>query len=59
MDGRFNVGFTDIKGAAHSALRHRILVNFEGEAEGIKVESVIDTLLESVPTEVATVGIGD
>ncbi|HVR83697.1 MAG TPA: MoxR family ATPase [Planctomycetota bacterium] len=48
IDGRFNAGFQDVKAAAHSALRHRILLNFEGEAEGIKIEKVIDEILAQV-----------
>jgi MoxR-like ATPase len=48
VDGRYNAGFQDAKAAAHAALRHRILLNFEGEAEGIKIEKVIDEILQSV-----------
>jgi len=48
VDGRFNAGFQDVKAAAHPALRHRILLNFEGEAEGIKIEKVIDAILAHV-----------
>jgi MoxR-like ATPase len=48
IDGRYNASFADVKGAAHDALRHRILLNFEGEAEGMKVERVIDEILEKV-----------
>jgi len=48
VDGRFNAGFQDVKAAAHPALRHRILLNFEGEAEGIKIEKVIDEILQLV-----------
>jgi len=48
VDGRYNAGFQDVKAAAHAALRHRILLNFEGEAEGIKIEKVIDEILQSV-----------
>ncbi|MBV8879105.1 MAG: MoxR family ATPase, partial [Planctomycetaceae bacterium] len=48
VDGRFNAGFQDVKAAAHAALRHRILLNFEGEAEGIKIEKVIDDILAHV-----------
>jgi MoxR-like ATPase len=48
IDGRFNAGFQDVKAAAHPALRHRILLNFEGEAEGIKIEKVIDEILALV-----------
>ena len=58
IDGRFNAGFQDVRQAAHAALRHRVLLNFEGEAEGVKVERVIDEILEKVtpdakPVEVA------
>jgi MoxR-like ATPase len=38
----------DIQALAHSALRHRILINYRAEAEGITVEGVVDRLLESV-----------
>ena len=48
VDGRFNAGFQDVKAAAHPALRHRLLLNFEGEAEGIKIEKVIDDILQQV-----------
>jgi MoxR-like ATPase len=48
VDGRYNAGFQDVKAAAHAALRHRILLNFEGEAEGIKIEKVIDEILQFV-----------
>ena len=48
IDGRFNAGFQDVKAAAHAALRHRILLNFEGEAEGVKIEKVIDEILAQV-----------
>jgi MoxR-like ATPase len=48
MEGRFNCGFNDVKASAHAALRHRCLLNFEGEAEGIKVENVITEILAAV-----------
>jgi MoxR-like ATPase len=48
IDGRYHAGFQDVKAAAHAALRHRILLNFEGEAEGIKIEKVIDEILVQV-----------
>jgi MoxR-like ATPase len=31
------------------ALRHRILLNFEGEAEGVSTDAVIDEILEQIP----------
>jgi MoxR-like ATPase len=51
-EGRFNVSYEDIRVAAHNALRHRILLNFEGEAEGIRTDEVITEILESVQPEV-------
>jgi MoxR-like ATPase len=54
VDGRYNASFQDVKAAAHAALRHRILLNFEGEAEGIKIEKVIDDILSSVTPDMKT-----
>jgi MoxR-like ATPase len=51
VEGRYNAGFLDVKAVAHSALRHRVLLNFEGEAEGLKVEKVIDAVLEAIVPE--------
>ena len=45
MDGRFNVSSEDVKSACYPALRHRIILNFEGEAEGVSTDSVIDEIL--------------
>ena len=39
LDGRFNVSIDDIRAAALPSLRHRIILNFEGEAEGITTEA--------------------
>ncbi len=39
----------DIQALAHPTLRHRILVNYRAEAEGLTVEDVITRLLEHVP----------
>jgi MoxR-like ATPase len=52
IEGRYNAGFQDVKAVAHAALRHRILLNFEGEAEGIKIEKVIDEILQHVTPDV-------
>ncbi len=41
LNGRFNVAIDDLKALAPAALRHRILLKFEGQAEGIKVDEVI------------------
>jgi MoxR-like ATPase len=48
LDGRFNVSSDDIRAVALPALRHRIILNFEGEAEGITSEAVIRTILDTV-----------
>jgi MoxR-like ATPase len=48
--GRINVSFDDLAAAAPPALRHRILLNFEGEAEGIDVEDLIAEVVRETPT---------
>ena len=50
LDGRYNVGFEDVQRAALPGLRHRLLLNFEGEAEGLGTDSVIANILEALPT---------
>ncbi len=49
LDGRYNVAFEDVQVVAYAALRHRILLNFEGQAEGIQPDAVIADLLDRVP----------
>ncbi len=49
LSGRYYVTTEDIKAVAHPVLRHRIIVNFSAEAEGINSDKVIDKLLEVVP----------
>ncbi|HEX4348373.1 MAG TPA: MoxR family ATPase [Vicinamibacterales bacterium] len=51
-NGRYHVTFEDIRAMAHPVLRHRVLVNFRAESEGISTDSIIDELLErvAVPT---------
>ncbi|MFN3407640.1 MAG: AAA family ATPase [Limisphaerales bacterium] len=53
--GRFNVSFEDIQAIAHAALRHRLILNFEAEAEGITTDHVIDQVLKEVPKTVEAV----
>jgi MoxR-like ATPase len=48
LDGRFNVAIDDIRAAALPALRHRVILNFEGEAEGVTSEAVIGAILDAV-----------
>ena len=48
MDGRFNVSIDDVRAAALPALRHRVILNFEGEAEGITTEAAVRAILDEV-----------
>jgi MoxR-like ATPase len=48
LDGRFNVSSDDIRAVALPALRHRIILNFEGEAEGITSEAIVRSILDAV-----------
>jgi MoxR-like ATPase len=54
-EGRFNVSFDDIEAVAPMALRHRLILNFEAEAEGITTDHVIAQILRDVPRDVAAV----
>ena len=49
IKGRYNASFGDLRDMAGPALRHRLILNFEGEAEGIKSDRIIAKLLEAVP----------
>lgn len=49
IEGRYNVSFSDIRYIVKPALRHRIILNFEGEAEGLDTDVIIDSILEEVP----------
>ncbi|MGB1288739.1 MAG: AAA family ATPase [Aggregatilineales bacterium] len=48
LEGRFNVAFDDVAAVAKPALRHRILLNFEGQAEAISTDAIVDDLLANV-----------
>ncbi|MCY9546598.1 AAA family ATPase [Lysinibacillus xylanilyticus] len=48
MNGRFHVSVADIKSVAKPVLRHRMLLNYEGEASGKTADDVIDVILEKV-----------
>lgn len=52
LDGRFAVGFDDIKRMALPVLRHRVLPNFRAEAEGITPAHIIEQLIEQTPIRV-------
>ncbi len=49
MEGRYNVSCEDVRSLAYPVLRHRILVNFHAESEGIGSEEIVRRLLDAVP----------
>lgn len=51
LDGRYNVAFNDLKLAALPALRHRVILNFEAQAEGVSPDDLIRQILETVKSE--------
>jgi MoxR-like ATPase len=46
-DGRYNVGLEDLRAMASPALRHRIILNFEGEAEGVDIDNLIGQIVQA------------
>ena len=48
LSGRAHVNTDDVRALVHSTFRHRILINYRAEAEGLSVEKVIERLLETV-----------
>jgi MoxR-like ATPase len=53
--GRFNVSFDDIQAVTPAALRHRLILNFEAEAEGITTDHIIGQILQDVPRDATLV----
>ena len=49
FEGRFAASLDDIRAVALPALRHRVLLNFEGEAEGVKTDDVLHEILKQLP----------
>jgi len=52
-EGRFNVSFDDIAALAAAALRHRLILNFEAEAEGVSSDFILNKILAVVPRDTA------
>jgi MoxR-like ATPase len=53
LDDRYNVAFDDIRRAALPALRHRLILNFEAQAEGVTTDEVIEAVLGEVVADEA------
>jgi MoxR-like ATPase len=51
LQGRFYAGIEDIRAVARPVLRHRILTNFNAEAEGVKPDEIVRRLLDSVDVQ--------
>ena len=52
LEGRFNVSFEDIRRVYLPAMRHRVIVNFEAQAEGVSPDQVLLEILDQVPEKV-------
>ncbi|MEN0020821.1 MAG: MoxR family ATPase [Planctomycetota bacterium] len=50
-DGRYHVSYNDIQHVAVMALRHRVLLNFEAEADRVQADDVVKQILEMTPTD--------
>jgi MoxR-like ATPase len=48
LDNRYHVAKADIRAVATNCLRHRVLLNFEGQAEGIVTDDIIDSLFDHI-----------
>ena len=54
-EGRFNVSFDDIQAVALPAMRHRLILNFEAEAEGVTTDHILSQILKEVPRDAEAV----
>jgi MoxR-like ATPase len=52
LDARFHVSFQDVKDVVIPAMRHRVILNFEGEAEGMTTDMVLERILAETPQSV-------
>jgi MoxR-like ATPase len=48
FDGRFAASIEDVKAVAAPALRHRVLLSFEGEAEGVRPDTIVQEILDKL-----------
>jgi MoxR-like ATPase len=49
LSGRYNVSFEDIRRVFLPAMRHRVILNFEAEAEGVDPDKILLEILQNVP----------
>lgn len=55
LDGRFNVSFGDIEQGLFPAMRHRMILNFEADADGVKSDDVLRSFKDAVPRQTEAV----
>ncbi len=48
-EGRYNVSFADVRAVLLPALRHRVILNFEGQAEGLSTDAVLRKVVDATP----------
>ena len=48
-DGRYNVAYSDVHATACPAMRHRLILTFEGEAEGVSTDDLVAQIIDAVP----------
>ena len=53
VEGRTHVDLADIRAVAHPVLRHRLITNFNAEADGVRPDELVDRLLEAMPLDAA------
>ena len=53
LEGRYNVAIEDITHVAPPALRHRLILNFEGQAEGIMPDTIVQAIIDAAQAKVA------
>lgn len=54
LQGRYHVSSDDIRFVARPVLRHRVLTNFNAEADGVRSDDIINWLIESTPADAST-----
>jgi MoxR-like ATPase len=58
LDGRANVSIEDVRTVVLPAMRHRILLNFEGEAEGMSTDTILQNIVDTLPADVGMAAAG-
>ena len=51
LQGRYHVSTEDIRAVAHPTLRHRVLTNFNAEAEGVRPDDIVKMLIDQTPRD--------